>query len=444
MVKKIITIAGIIILLVFVNTVVNAKYIFENKFEVANLNIDRTKPIIEVISIENTNKGYENYANKTHIIGITVKFRDKNIDKVLCDKEHIKVKVDKYLQNAQYTKISESQGEKTYKIELKNIEGNGKLTIQFLEGTVIDTSMLENEQIEIDANILIDNIAPNGSLKEEKLSGGKVKAIINLNEGIRKFEGWEFKQNNSQIEKEFTNNISYELPIIDYAGNKAIVNVNITKATYINIIYASHNSEVGWTFGYGNYDIAGGYAASVHTKFKTEALAFNISGNIDSDFVQAQCYVNTHWGEGTYAKCTTSGMMYNYGYNPNGGTYKSMKSVDLVTIENKKYFQFGGSGINTYRNTDTNGNNPIPMDVAAEYRYGICGIKLKLKDYSQFSVIYQILVDGVGWMNACADGTECIYSKTKPMSAFRIALVPNSEKQYFLDTWNKDVGTFNL
>ena len=49
-------------------------------------------------------------------------------------------------------------------------------------------------------------------------------------------------------EKEFTNNISYELPIIDYAGNKTIINVNITKATYINITYASHNSEIGWTF----------------------------------------------------------------------------------------------------------------------------------------------------------------------------------------------------
>ena len=57
------------------------------------------------------------------------------------------------------------------------------------------------------------------------------------------------------------------MPIEDYAGNKTIVNVDITQATYINIVYASHNSNVGWTFGYGNYDIAGSQAIKENPKF---------------------------------------------------------------------------------------------------------------------------------------------------------------------------------
>ena len=231
---------------------------------------------------------------------------------------------------------------------------------------------------------------------------------------------------------------------VDYAGNKTIIDVNITQATYINIIYASHNSVVGWSFGYGNYDVAGKDAIETNKIYKTEALAFNVSGNVDADFLQAKAYIYTYWGKGSYGRCTTSGILYNYGYNPLDRSYKSMKSTDLVTIDNKKYFQLGGSGINSYGNGDANGNNCIPKEIAPQYIYGVSGVNFKLKDYSQFSVVYQILVDNAGWIKTCADGQECMYAKDKPMSAFRIALIPKSEKQYVIDTWNKDVGTFNL
>ena len=51
--NKLISFICVILVGVFTNTVVNAKYIFNNKFEIANLNIDRTKPVIELINIEN-------------------------------------------------------------------------------------------------------------------------------------------------------------------------------------------------------------------------------------------------------------------------------------------------------------------------------------------------------------------------------------------------------
>ena len=85
-----------------------------------------------------------------------------------------------------------------------------------------------------------------------------------------------------------------------------------------------------------------------------------------------------------------------------------MKSKDLVKIDNKSYFQFGGSMINGNQQTDINGNNPISSEIADKYLYGVSGINLKLKDESYYSIIYQILVDGVGWLKAKSDGEESI------------------------------------
>lgn len=444
---KLLIILIINIFIVSISTTIHAKYIFQNEFYIANLNIDRTNPKIELVNITNNNAGYESYANKTHTITIKVKITDKNLKDVILDKDHVKIKInDKYANdvNIKSSKIQDITDGGIYQIELSNLEGNGNLKVDFLEGTVIDTGELKNELLEINTNITIDNIAPEGLFTENKISDGKVNATIDFNEKIKEFDGWKFSDDKLKAEKEFTNNISYELPIVDYAGNKTIINVDITKATYINIVYASHNSVVGWSFGYGNYDVAGKDAIARNSIYKTEALAFNISGNVDADFVQAKSYIYTYWGEGSYGRCTTSGILYNYGYNPLDGSYKSMKSPDLVSIGDKKYFQFGGSGINGYLNTDANGKNPMPSNIAPLYRYGICGIELKLKDYSEYSVVYQILVDGIGWISTCSDGEECMYAKDKPMSAFRIALVPKTEKQYVIDTWNKDVGTFNL
>lgn len=444
--NKLFSIIFIIIFAILINTVVDAKYIIDNKFEVANLDIDRTKPIIELIDIKNSNVGYEKYANNTHEIDIIVKIKDENLDKVFLDKEHVKLIINNEyieIESVQFIKLEDLQKEKKCKISLKGITGNGDLKIEFIKGTAIDTSKLENENVKFDTNIIIDNIAPKGTLQENKISDGRVQAIVNVSEEIRKLDGWKVLQNHLKLEKEFTNNISYELPIIDYAGNETIIEINITQATYIELIYASHNSEIGWTFGYGNYDIAGKEAIKRDARFKTEALAFNFSGNIDSNFIQANTYIYTHWGEDSFAE-STDGIKYKYGYNPNKNEYKSMESSDLVILEGKKYFQFGGGGINSFGSTDINGNNPIPSELTCYYPYGISGISITLKDYSYYSIVYQILVDEVGWVEACSDGQECMYRNEKPMSAFRVALIPKSEKKYLLDTWNKDVGTYNL
>ena len=179
-------------------------------------------------------------------------------------------------------------------------------------------------------------------------------------------------------------------------------------------------------------------------KLKTEAIAFRIEGNMESDFVQANAYIHTYWGENSIAKCEESGILYRHGYNPNVNEFKTMNSADVVNIAGKKYFQLGGTGVNLYRKTDINGNNPIPYNESNQYSFGVAGITLRLKDYSQFAIIYQVYQSQCGWVTAKSNGEECYYKKNLPISAFRITLVPKTEKQYVLDMWNKDVGTKNL
>ena len=313
----------------------------ENTIDVANMNIDRTKPKIELIEIQNTNTNYPQYANKTHTISFKIKVTEKNIGKNNFVKDFFGFKLDENNINISEDNFSikeiESINEgKIYKIDIKGISGNGKLSMQIKEGVIIDKCGLKSKSQNIDSGIIIDNTAPVGKFKEVKIQDGKVNGEITLSENIRKNDGWSFKENNSKITKEFTNNISYQLPITDYAGNTSSVEVNITQATYINIVYASHNSCYGWSFGHGNYDIAGREAINDDPVFKTEALAFNITGNIDLDFVQANTYVHTYWGDNIKGKCTTSGLIYNYGYNPGKNTFKSMKSNDLVTINGRQ------------------------------------------------------------------------------------------------------------
>lgn len=425
---------------------VYAKYVIENEFYIANINVDNIKPKIELVEIKNSNDENKNYASKKHTLTIRIKITEKNIKNLFLNNNYIKVKIgNDYVSNPniKIIKIKEEKEQKIYDIQINSLKQNGLLKVEILEGMIVDNGNLVNDRLSINTNIIIDNIAPTGKFIETKISDGKSKATITLSEQIKQLSGWNMSANKLKIEKEFTNNISYKLPIYDLAENEGNVEINILKATYIKINYASHNSMVGWSFGYGNYDVAGKEAVKTNSIFKTEALAFNINGNIDNDFVQAKAYVHTYWGEGKCGKCTDSGLVYNYGNNPKSG-YKSMKSPDLVTLQGKKYFQFGGAGINQYNNTDINGNNPIPMEVASSYRYGISGITFKLKDYKYYSIIYQILLDKVGWIKACSDGQECMYAKNKPMSSFRIALVPKTEKQYVINTWNKDVGTFNF
>lgn len=49
-----------------------------------------------------------------------------------------------------------------------------------------------------------------------------------------------------------------------------------------------------------------------------------------------------------------------------------------------------------------------------------------------------------GWLKVSCDGQENSYQHDKPISAFRMNLVPKTEKQYLIDFWNRDIGTNHI
>lgn len=403
--------------------------------------IDNEPPKVEIINISNSNTNYPYYANSSKTINLTIKISDDmGIKNINLEKVAIMVDNTTATLTKTWQKQSSTEKEVIYNLKLTKIKGNGILTVLFENAFAIDIA--DNESVETDTstNITIDNIKPQLNYSQNSISQGKIEAVITANEKIKKPTGWNISYDQKQLSKDFVSNVSYNISISDLAGNTSSVTVNITGATYINLIYASHNSMVGWSYGHGNYDIAGLEAVEMDSIYKTEALAFHISGNISKDFVKARAYVYTYWGEGSSNKCYYTGAPYRYGYNPNSYSWATMNSSDLVNIDGKQYFQFGGSGLNFKDNTDINGNNPVPGDVANEYRYGISSIAIALKDYTDYSIVYQIYVDGVGWLAPKSNGQETSYSKTKPMSAFRVALIPTSELNNQLSTWDIDTG----
>lgn len=404
-------------------------------------NIDKILPLVECISINNSNTNYPLFANSEKVINLKIKVSDnKEIKNINLNNINIYVGSSPSNLNKEWTLLSSNSKEKVYNLKLTNIQGNGILTLSFENGFVTDTSNNNNNKYNLDTQITIDNIKPTIKYSQTTASQGKINAILTGNEKLQNLNGWNISSDSKKLSKEFASNVSYELTVSDLAGNRTITIVSVTNATHIKLTYASHNSNIGWSYGYGNYDIAGKQSVLTNPIYKTEALSFRIDGNVSTDFILGRSYIYSHWGEGSKARCSDSGMIYNYGYNPSSSSWKSMNSSDLVTIAGKKFFQFGGAGINSSDRTDINGNNPIGIENDAKFQYGICGITLALKNYTDYSIVYQVYVSSIGWLQAKSNGQEAMYSKTKPMSAFRVAIIPNSEKGNLINTWNKDIN----
>lgn len=137
--------------------------------------------------------------------------------------------------------------------------------------------------------------------------------------------------------------------------------------------------------------------------------------------------------------------MYYHGYNPVlDSKWLNLSSENLIYYGDTLFSQLGGVGLNAINATSSMVYHPIPQEIAEQYLYGISGIQFRLQNSSDFSVVYQSYVQGIGWLNSSSDGEENLYQHDKPISAFRINLVPKSEKQYLINFWNRDVGTSNF
>ena len=169
-IKKIISMALLLILL-SVNNISKAKYIFDFEFEVADLNIDRTKPIIEYISVSNSNNAYWGQADSKHTIKIKIKITEKNPQKEILNSDKIKVLLNNEIsdKNERSIELIEQNGENyTYEIILKKITQNGVLKILLEEGAVTDLGGLQSKEMVINTQIIIVNVSLTGKTKIQK------------------------------------------------------------------------------------------------------------------------------------------------------------------------------------------------------------------------------------------------------------------------------------
>lgn len=417
-----------------------AKYVIEETNIVAKLNIDRCKPNIELIDISTSNLVYPNYANKTHLIIGHIKIIEKNIVKNNLTKENIRILVNNNSVAVNFTNfniVSENTNEKIYEFTFLNTLGDGDLSIEIPKGIVEDKSGSVNDKKIFSTNIIIDNLAPKGTFKEVPSSNNKSYAEVSCNEQIRGINGWNIS--NNTLSKEFPSYITYELPIMDLAENSSKVLIDIKNATNIMLEYGTYDAHSGQTLVTSG-KITSPNTISSDSICKTEAIYMKLSGNIDSSLLQGRCYMNTYWGEGASDICNYSEIAYCHGYNPISNTNNWIDSTTRNSLYyfNKIFTQLGGIGVNVENAMALNVRKPIPSNIAKQYLYGISGIQFRLKDNSEYSIVYQAYVKGVGWLNASSDGQENLYSHTKPISGFRMSIVPKTEKQYLMDYWNNN------
>ena len=424
-----------------------AKYIIEDTYIVFKLDIDRCKPNIELIDITTSNEGYPTYANKTHLITGHIKLIEKNIVKNNLTSENIKIKVNNDFISPNFTNfslISETIEEKIYEFSFTNTINDGNLVIVIPEGLIEDKSGLFNEEKNLFTRINIDNTLPVVTFNETSISDNKSKAEITSNEVIRPVSGWELSDNYLTLSKEFLNCISYALPIIDFAQNQTEVIVAIKNATNISLEYGTYDDYSKQTI-VSDGQISAPETITSNSICKSEVILIRLLGDISPSIFQGRAYIYTHWGDTAYSYCRYSELTYYHGYNPKStNTWLNIGNQNQLMFNKNIFSQFGGRGLNFPNAKASNVKIPIPSDVASKYPYGISAIQFKLKDSSYFSVVYQSYVKDIGWLKASADGEENLYKYNKPISAFRINLVPKTDKQYLIDYWNRDVGTNNV
>lgn len=413
----------------------------QNNANVEINNIDKNSPIAEIIEITNTNKGYEKYSNKTHEIKMKVKISDDN--EILIDNSQeflILLDTKEAVCTKEIEVLEKNRNYIIYNITLTNILENGELMLRIPNNVIEDIVGNKMSEITLKTEIEIDNISPIVNYNQKILDDGKILATIESNEAVRNLMGWNSNSNNTINSKEFISDIDYQRDVTDFAGNVSKINIQIKGSTFLGLEVKSHVSRIGLINAENNFI---GKIEKGNPTYKFESLLFRTSSNVDNDFLKVSGYMHTYWGENSQIKSGQYGIIYNYGYNPKSG-YKTMANSELAMNNGKRYIHIGGEGANYQGATDINGKNPIPVEIAKQYKYGISGIKLDLKEHEKNSIIYQIFLSDIGWLKTCKNGEEAMKDKTKPIEAMRFAVIPTSELEFVIRDWNKNIGTYNL
>lgn len=146
-------ILGIFLILCSDYNIIYAKYILQNEFYIANVNIDRTKPKIEVLDIEDTDISKSDTSLRIYNVEIKLKFIEKKLKNIFLDKKHVNVKLgDKYISEFEFefNEVENNDKGRIYSLRFKNLKGSGRLKIELNEGTLVDEGGLKNKFFEVE------------------------------------------------------------------------------------------------------------------------------------------------------------------------------------------------------------------------------------------------------------------------------------------------------
>lgn len=212
--------------IISLKTCVWAKYTIDFRQDIIQVNLDQTRPQITISAIQNTNQGYEAYANQENTIVIQLKISEKikQIEGINQDKIIIKVGNTSVIPTR--FKIEKLEGN-MQKIILQGIPGDGKLTINVKKGAICDLVGWENEETNLFSGIYIDNSPPKVTFAKDTGAEGEGIGIVFVEEWIRPLEGWECSEDKRTWKKVFGKE-EVEFPIVtDFAGNKSGQEVRI-------------------------------------------------------------------------------------------------------------------------------------------------------------------------------------------------------------------------
>lgn len=424
-----------------------AKYVIEDLILVATIDIDCTKPKIELMDMVSSNQSYPTYVNSNHLLTGHIKVTEKNIIRNNLSPDTLKILVNNSPISVKFNRfslISETPNEKIYEFSLTNLTSDGTLTLQIPEGIIEDKTGFTNESQTFSTSITIDNTPPSITFQEILCTNGKSTAQITANESVISLPGWTSSSDATLLSKEFLNPISYLLPITDYAQNSSEVLVSINNATNLSLDYGTFDVTSRQTFT-SNGKISAPNTISSDSICKAESLIIGLSGDIAPNSLQGRVYMHTYWGEGATECCLYhKSNYYHHGFNPPlVSDWLNIGSDSLYSYNNKIYSHFGGAGVNR-GNRPSSLSKPIPIAIAKQYLFGISGMQFKLNNTPDISIVYQGYVKEVGWLPCSSDGDENSYQHSKPFSSLRINLVPKTEKQYLIDFWNRDIGTHHI
>ena len=143
--KKLLISIIILFFIISIGYVVNAKYVIEYKTAIANINIDRKKPYIEILNIINS--------EDTHQTTLRIKIIEKNIiinnfapNNLLLKSNSKEIS---FAETPKITKISEDKEGIVYDIKINNIDKMQNLTLIIKDSIIMDIGGNTNDELNI-------------------------------------------------------------------------------------------------------------------------------------------------------------------------------------------------------------------------------------------------------------------------------------------------------